>query len=757
MTTATRRLFLLCLAASLLVCLAFAQSPIASQSSAAVVPRLVNFSGKAIDGGKLIMGVAGATFAIYSEESGGSPLWMETQNISADAEGNYSVQLGATKPQGLPLDLFSSGEARWLGVRINNGEEQTRLLLLSVPYALKAADAQTLGGLPASAFLLAAPASASSVAEVSAASSVAAGVQPALAGSGTTDYVPLWTPNGSTLGNSVLFQSGTGSTARIGINTTTPVSTLDLNGGETVRGNLSLPATGTATATTGTNSQPATLTASAYNGSTKAAVAQNFRWQAEPASNNTGSPSGSLNLLFASGTAKPAETGLHIASNGHITFASGQTFPIAVGSVTNTDLQNSSLTVAAGTDLTGGGSVPLGGKTTLNLDTTKVPQLAAANIFTNQNTIQVNTSDTTCSGPGSCNPGLAVINAGSGNGIAITTGNQSIGLTINSGTGGIYATSGFDGGLFEGDGGGGIYGDEQVDEDFLAGVNGYQIASPASHATIGVWGSSSSSNGFGVYGNQVLQNQTGFQRPAGVWGDSSASAGVVGTSDIDDGIVGLTADTETGQRAGFFDNISSSADEVVLLAEDFTLGHFCQITTGGDLGCTGTKSAVVPVEGGSRKVALYAVESAENWFEDAGSGQLSKGTAVVNLESTFGGTVNTNLDYHVFLTPNGDCKGLYVAEKSPTSFVVRELGGGASNIAFDYRIMAKRKGYENIRLADKTAVFHLSETPSGVRKAEAHPVKRPPSPREVRERLLKKMGVRPVAQLSRPAPPVTKK
>ena len=82
MTTATRRLFLLCLAASLLVCLASAQSPIASQSSAAVVPRLVNFSGKAIDGGKLIMGVAGATFAIYSEESGGSPLWMETQNIT---------------------------------------------------------------------------------------------------------------------------------------------------------------------------------------------------------------------------------------------------------------------------------------------------------------------------------------------------------------------------------------------------------------------------------------------------------------------------------------------------------------------------------------------------------------------------------------------------------------------------------------------------------------------------------------------------
>ena len=82
---------------------------------------------------------------------------METQNVMADAKGNYTVQLGATKPDGLPLDLFTSGEARWLGVRVNGGEEQPRVLLLSVPYALKAADAETVGGLPASAFILAAP------------------------------------------------------------------------------------------------------------------------------------------------------------------------------------------------------------------------------------------------------------------------------------------------------------------------------------------------------------------------------------------------------------------------------------------------------------------------------------------------------------------------------------------------------------------------------------------------------------------------
>jgi hypothetical protein len=63
------------------------------------------------------------------------------------------------------------------------------------------------------------------------------------------------------------------------------------------------------------------------------------------------------------------------------------------------------------------------------------------------------------------------------------------------------------------------------------------------------------------------------------------------------------------------------------------------------------------------------------------------------------------MDYKVFPVPNGDCKGLYITNKTQTSFEVHELGGGTSSVAFDYRIMAKRRGYENIRLADRTKQF----------------------------------------------------
>jgi hypothetical protein len=64
----------------------------------------VNYSGKTVDArGKAIAGIAGITFSIYKEQGGGAPLWVETQNITADAKGNYIVQVGATKTDGLPL------------------------------------------------------------------------------------------------------------------------------------------------------------------------------------------------------------------------------------------------------------------------------------------------------------------------------------------------------------------------------------------------------------------------------------------------------------------------------------------------------------------------------------------------------------------------------------------------------------------------------------------------------------------------------
>jgi hypothetical protein len=123
-------------------------------SPRATVPPIVNLSGVLSDvNGKPLTDVAGVTFYLYRDSEGGAPLWMETQNVHPDRTGHYSVILGSTTSQGLPASLFASGEAHWLATQPQGQPEQPRILLLSVPYALKASDADTLGGLPASAFI----------------------------------------------------------------------------------------------------------------------------------------------------------------------------------------------------------------------------------------------------------------------------------------------------------------------------------------------------------------------------------------------------------------------------------------------------------------------------------------------------------------------------------------------------------------------------------------------------------------------------
>ena len=138
-------------------------SPAATADPAAVrtpplqaVPRLIKFNGTVRDlAGKPIAGPVDVTFALYTDEAGGSPLWFEMQTVQADSLGRYTVLLGAMTTAGIPIELFTSGEAHWLGTQVSNLPEQSRVLLVSVPYAMKAGDAETLGGKPASAFILA--------------------------------------------------------------------------------------------------------------------------------------------------------------------------------------------------------------------------------------------------------------------------------------------------------------------------------------------------------------------------------------------------------------------------------------------------------------------------------------------------------------------------------------------------------------------------------------------------------------------------
>jgi len=344
-----------------------ASAPLAA-TAPTPVPALVPFSGTDVGfEGKPVTREASITFEIFKDEKGGEPLWAETQTVVIDPTGHYKVQLGAAATNGLPSDLFATGEARWLEVQIAGEVPQPRVLLASVPYALKAGDATTLGGLPASAYV---HAGTENVASGNSFSS------PAVTGGvtttgGTSGYLPVFT-GADTTADSIVFQSSNG----IGIGTTSPAAKLDVDGTVDLRGLLTLEGAGAATTETGKDSQALAFAASAWNSTTGKTQTPVFQWQAEPFGNDTATPTATLNLLSSNGAAALSETGLLFNSNGTIKFAPGQTFPgTGPGTLTG---------VTAGAGLTGGGT---SGNVTLSVNPATTPQLAAANNFTASQTI----------------------------------------------------------------------------------------------------------------------------------------------------------------------------------------------------------------------------------------------------------------------------------------------------------------------------------------------------------------------------------
>jgi hypothetical protein len=673
--------------------LSLAGQAASSSAASAVVPPIVNFSGVLTDvNGKPLTGTVGVTFLLYQEQQGTAPLWMETQNVQADKGGHYSVALGSTSSQGLPANVFATGEARWLGVQVHGQEEQPRVLLMSVPYALKALDAETIGGKPASAFMMA-PASNSK--------SPSPNLPPGtITGSGTADFVPMFTGI-TTIGNSKIFEAVSGN---VGIGTTTPASKLDVSGTGDVRDTLTL-----------------------------------FPKLTHPS-------------LSVHGTA------FEVSGKGLVTFVSGQTFPgtgtvtsvgsgagltggpitgsgtlsIANGGVTNAMLANSSLTVTGSSPLTGGGAVSLGGSTSLSLKSCSANQI-----------LQFVSGAWACANPATG----TVTSVGSGLGLSGGPITGSGTLTINTsvvpqlGAANTFtANQTVNATLFANSSASAVIGNST--SSVLPAVAG-------GGPKIGVYGSATGTTGSGVEGqspyNGVLGEASGasntstlFGGSPGVWGDTGGKAesefvGVVGTAD--DNSAGNFFNNSPQATLFVGNNSTANSTDLVLVAKGDNLGGLCTINVAGDLACNGSVTAVVHA-GGSRQVALNTISSPEDWFEDAGAGQLSNGEAVVNIEAVFGETVNTGVEYRVFLTPNGDCKGLYVAQKSPTSFVVRELGGGHSSIAFDYRIMAKRVGYEKVRLTDLTEQLNKQEAQS------------PKMQRSVRP------SAEPKASLKMPTPPV---
>ena len=112
----------------------------AATPALAAVPELINFQGKLTDSaGTAITSSVPMVFKFYADASGGSPLWTETQNVTPDSSGIYSVMLGIVTPFGIP---FSN--AYWLGVTVGTDSEMLpRYRVVSSAYSLYSLNSAT--------------------------------------------------------------------------------------------------------------------------------------------------------------------------------------------------------------------------------------------------------------------------------------------------------------------------------------------------------------------------------------------------------------------------------------------------------------------------------------------------------------------------------------------------------------------------------------------------------------------------------------
>jgi hypothetical protein len=755
------------------------------------VPRLVKFSGALTDNaGKPLTGVVGLTFALYETQEGGAPIWMETQNIEADNNGQYTALLGATKNEGIPAEIFGSGE-RWLGVQPQGQTERPRVLMTSVPYSLKAVDAETLGGLPASAYALAgtagiaAGATGGAVASVSARVAAPAGksnsadTAPAttITGSGTAGTLALWTSS-SVLASSVIEQKsglvGIGITPgdfKLSVADSTASGIAGLTSFDTGVG-----VEGIASADTGANvgvygssssSEGIGVTgdASATSGNASGIFGTTASTDGIGVSGSATATTGTTNGVF--GTADSG-TGIGVfgsasATSGENTGVYGTTAsPDGNGMQGDANAETGNTSGVYGTNVSTEGTGIEGDATATSGDTVGVFGQADSSTgygvegsatADSGTTIGVYGKDASTTGFGV--EGQATSTTGNNVGVygkSVST--SGIGVSGN-----VTATSGVVFGVFGNTASPGGYGVEGTatatsgETYAVAGINSssagygvYGYNESATGATFGVFGEAASTAGIGVVGVGTAESELGKELnivPAGVWGTSSAGVGVLATTD---GTEAIAAYNNASNVATLFvENQEDNTDSSIVVATYSSYGGFCDIFVNGNLTCSGSVGghAVLPNgSDGKRDVALYAVQSPENWFEDMGGGQLHNGSTVVTLDADYAQTVNTGMEYRVFLTPNGDSKGLYVTNKTATSFEVHEQGGGTSSIAFDYRIVARRKGYENVRMADlagkiqKGPSLHAGN-PAQLAEARPHPTAAPVMPDNGRPRAAK--------------------
>lgn len=218
------------------------------------------------------------------------------------------------------------------------------------------------------------------------------------------------------------------------------------------------------------------------------------------------------------------------------------------------------------------------------------------------------------------------------------------------------------------------------------------------------------------YGDGVLGIVEGTN-PSSTLPGAGGVYGVAG-GEFDSGVVGLGYASYTAGvfglagngYGGFFEN--SAGDIPSLLVENNTAGGegieaymaggSFVLDADGDGVFSGFVEAsnyltAIKTRGGDR-LGAFAARSTRETLEDTGTARLAAGESAVRFDPAFESAIDASRGYQVFLTPDGETRGLYVSAKYEGGFMVREIERGHSSLLFDYRVVAHPNGASDTRL-----------------------------------------------------------
>lgn len=154
---------------------------------------------------------------------------------------------------------------------------------------------------------------------------------------------------------------------------------------------------------------------------------------------------------------------------------------------------------------------------------------------------------------------------------------------------------------------------------------------------------------------------------------------------VDGGAIGspaLLIEAAAASHIQFYDAFSGDGRDMIHLQ--------------GDLEVRGTKSRVARTENFSDRL-LYCYETPTPMFGDLGCGTTNdRGIAIVDIDPAFSETINSGIEYQVFLQKEGD-GDIWVAEKEESYFTVR----GTPNLKFSWEVKCIQKSFEHLRLDEK--------------------------------------------------------